>query len=286
MPSDAFVVDRGTLGRWYVLDVAKKLDARRELAGARSFDDLQNGAIGDADTLTVAEALETRRVNSRLSCEQAKRIVDAWHRLELGTVLGDAGDRLEDCSPERLDEIAAAVTTLEGPWIRTAKVTKVLALKRPGLVPMLDGLVQWMVPGRDLREKLAWFHRAACTWPRVTRSRGTTVVQSIEKLLWFDTLFPWVGGEANGTATHLVSLGWRLVHWPACGRRGSATGRGGPQRDGCVVHVPGAPPDVASAREELRRTDAELARRIGETVRRLDAAADAGDIAPRAPRRS
>jgi hypothetical protein len=282
--TDAFVLDRGALGRWYVLDVREKLEARRRevLAKAHAFDALQTAALratpSRARALTRQDAMDTRHVNSRMTSADADALVARWNERSIGARLGATSARLED-QDQRADELTSIIEDLTGPNARVAKVTKTLALKRPGLVPMLDRLVYWLCPGNGLQQKIDWFQRLARVWDHVIPRSGLAPAQAIEKVLWFDGVFPWHGKQAGGTAAQLVAHDWRVVHWPSPRRRGSATLPGRGQRDGCVVWVPGttnAGPHLPL--DELARFDAKHAETIREVTSALDTAAERGDV--------
>lgn len=131
------------------------------------------GGLGDPNFLTEAEAWRSRIINSRLTrgeCGQVvRRALSApWGSVPVGADLADAdpsesGGLFADAAglywsftwPERISGVA------------TAKVHKILHLKRPGLYPILDGRVKSL------------YRPCAAAWTgRLSHLGGTTLADS------------------------------------------------------------------------------------------------------------
>ncbi|MEV8026829.1 DUF6308 family protein [Cellulosimicrobium funkei] len=98
---------------------------------------------GDPDVLTPEEVARTRIIASRISNTESAWFVERGGSAPWGGVPADA--RLADADPADNDGLYAAATALYEHFrlaaprrVAVAKIHKVLHLKRPGLIPILD----------------------------------------------------------------------------------------------------------------------------------------------------
>jgi hypothetical protein len=117
------------------------------------------GQPGDPDLLTAAEVTRTRVINSRISHAQVDWFVT--RAAQAGTLWAavPAAARLADANPQTKGGLYDHFVRPREPGVWVAKVSKVLHLKRPHLIPILDSrlLATYEKPARAAAER----HRAA-----------------------------------------------------------------------------------------------------------------------------
>jgi hypothetical protein len=101
------------------------------------------GGSGDVDVLTVDEVTRTRIIASRISATEGDWFVERGRCAPWSNVPADAD--LADADPSECDGLYAATIALYDHFrtaapkgVAIAKIHKVLHLKRPGLIPILD----------------------------------------------------------------------------------------------------------------------------------------------------
>ncbi|MFE5290842.1 DUF6308 family protein [Isoptericola sp. NPDC056618] len=101
------------------------------------------GGSSDADVLTADEVTRTRTIASRISAAESAWFVERGRSAPWSEVPADAN--LGDADPAEPDGLYAAAIALYEHFraaapkgVATAKIHKVLHLKRPALIPILD----------------------------------------------------------------------------------------------------------------------------------------------------
>jgi len=109
--------------------------------GETTVRDYDGGGIGDPAGITLEDIKRTRVIGSRISQVEAEWFVDRGRTAPWDGVPGDA--RLADADPDERDGLYDAGVALFDhfrgrPGVATAKISKILHMKRPGLIPILD----------------------------------------------------------------------------------------------------------------------------------------------------
>ena len=109
--------------------------------GETTVRDYDGGGIGDPAGITLDDIKRTRVIGSRISQVEAEWFVDRGRTAPWDGVPGDA--RLADADPDERDGLYDAGVALFDhfrgrPGVATAKISKILHMKRPGLIPILD----------------------------------------------------------------------------------------------------------------------------------------------------
>jgi hypothetical protein len=119
---------------------------RNYAARTKTVSQFDLAGTGDPEVLTAEEIARTRIISSRISRREASWLLQRSINAPWSHVPADADLRLAD--PARRNELYDAMTQLynhfrhEAPrGVATAKVSKVLHLKRPALFPLLDSHV-------------------------------------------------------------------------------------------------------------------------------------------------
>jgi hypothetical protein len=169
--------------------------------------------------------------NIRAQHGRHEAVIDAGQSPELQSALGSIPVTATIDDPRHDDRVCAAITALCGPGVQLAIATKLLCIKRPALVPMMDSVVQGCFgaeagPAEILRQ----FRRLLAEDPIATRIRelaeavqrltgfAPSPVRILDELIWFDwNLKP--GGEGIQRVVGFEHWGYdpehdeRGVHW-------------------------------------------------------------------------
>lgn len=111
---------------------------------------IRNFDLFDQDSpheITPRDVLATKHVRSRISGSELQFFVDRgrkapWHQVPVGTRLADADPAIEDGLYDEVLEWYRRFYRNRQRGLSSAKIHKVLHLKRPALVPMLDGRLE------------------------------------------------------------------------------------------------------------------------------------------------
>lgn len=193
-------VDR-SIETWHIVEPAAKLEAKYTRGGSLIFDHyVFHLRITDPDRITLVDmAAVDALMNANISAKHVRtdrvqdpELIDRVRSL-LVNIPPDA--RLEDATWD--DAVTAAASEIVGPEIGVSIATKLLMVKRPWLVPMLDRVVR--VPFEDpsdirvalrrFRELLAHnADRIAALQRFVSRRFGLDIspVRVLDQLIWFD----------------------------------------------------------------------------------------------------
>jgi len=107
----------------------------------RTVREYDGGGVGDPSSIALEDIKRTRVIASRISQVEAEWFVDRGKTAPWDGVPGDA--RLASADPDERDGLYDAGVALFDhfrgrPGVATAKISKILHMKRPGLIPILD----------------------------------------------------------------------------------------------------------------------------------------------------
>jgi len=107
----------------------------------RTVREYDGGGVGDPSAIALEDIKRTRVIASRISQVEAEWFVDRGRTAPWVGVPG--GARLASADPDERDGLYDAGVALFDhfrgrPGVATAKISKILHLKRPGLIPILD----------------------------------------------------------------------------------------------------------------------------------------------------
>jgi hypothetical protein len=131
-----------------VKDPAARLVTYATAKGGRTIRDYDLPGPGQPCLLSTDEVARTRRINSRISNEQLRCLVDAagatslWCTVPVSALLADADPSVHGGLYDDAIRLFNHFLDCRPRGVAHGKVSKVLHVKRPGLIPILDTKVR------------------------------------------------------------------------------------------------------------------------------------------------